>query len=231
MRRIWMYMFYSASVAVCGVSLSGWADTIFLTNGVEIEGTVIENSSQSVVIRLANGQTRSIRRHDIDIINIDPSNAAPVPVARPAQVIPPAVSLPEKPVISTTSSDATWFESWEKASAASRESHKPILADFTGSDWCGWCKKLDKEVFETSIFKQWAQQNVVLLKLDFLRKTPQVPTLKKQNEELAKKYSITGYPTILMLDADGRELGRKSGFPEKSPQQWIEVVSKLFIGK
>ena len=80
MRRIWMLMFYSTSMAVCGVSLTGWADTIFLINGVEIEGTVIENSSQSVVIRLASGQTKSIRRQDIDIINIDPSNAAPVPV-------------------------------------------------------------------------------------------------------------------------------------------------------
>ena len=113
-----------------------------------------------------------------------------------------------------------WLTSWEEAAAASKKSGKPILADFTGSDWCGWCIKLREEVFDTEAFKKWAVENVVLLELDFPRRKAQSEELKKQNAELRDKFGIRGYPTILFLDTDGKELGR-SGYKRGGPDAWI----------
>jgi protein disulfide-isomerase len=122
--------------------------------------------------------------------------------------------------------DENWTESWDKASAAARKANKPILADFTGSDWCGWCKKLDAEVFATKEFRDWAKDNVILLKLDFPRNSPQDPAIKTQNEGLAEKYKITGYPTILFLDDDGKKSG-KLDYLDGGLEKFIEAADKM----
>lgn len=119
-----------------------------------------------------------------------------------------------------------WLTSWDEAVKLSKKTGKPILADFTGSDWCGWCIRLKKEVFDTAAFDKWAKQNVILLELDFPNSKPQSAALKKQNADLAKKYSIEGYPTILFLDAGGKVLGR-SGYREGGPDAWTKHASGL----
>ena len=101
-----------------------------------------------------------------------------------------------------------WFTSLSEAQAEAQQSGKPILADFTGSDWCPWCVKLRKEVFETRQFKIWAAKSVVLLEVDFPRKKPQDAATKKANSDLAAKYKIEGFPTVLFLTADGKVLGK-----------------------
>ena len=116
-----------------------------------------------------------------------------------------------------------WHTSWKDAAAESKKTGKPILADFTGSDWCGWCIKLHKEVFDTPEFKSWADKHVVLLELDFPQKKQLPADLKKQNDELAKKYNIEGYPTVLFLKADGTEVGR-SGYVKGGPSAWIKAA-------
>jgi thioredoxin-related protein len=123
----------------------------------------------------------------------------------------------------TRAAEDTWLESYTQAAAAAKAGQKVILADFTGSDWCGWCKKLDKEVFATPEFATWAKEHVVLLKLDFPIQTPQAAAIRKQNQELQQKYGITGYPTILFLDADGKVLG-KTGYVPGGPAKWIGCV-------
>lgn len=132
----------------------------------------------------------------------------------------------------TAGEGGDWLTSWEEAVKASKESGKPILADFTGSDWCGWCIKLREEVFETEAFKKWAGENVILLELDFPRRKQLSEDLKKQNAELKDKFGIRGYPTILFLDGEGKELGR-SGYKRGGPDVWIahaETVIKKSDG-
>ncbi|MBF25641.1 MAG: hypothetical protein CMP49_03880 [Flavobacteriales bacterium] len=94
-----------------------------------------------------------------------------------------------------------WLINFEEAYQQSSLSNKPIMANFTGSDWCGWCKKLKKAVFDTDVFKNWANENVILLELDYPRRTPQDPTIKQQNQTLQQTFRqfVRGYPTVLLF--------------------------------
>lgn len=119
-----------------------------------------------------------------------------------------------------------WITSFDQAKEQAKKSGKVILADFTGSDWCGWCKKLKAEVFDTPEFKAWAEKNVILLEIDFPRAKNQDAALKKQNAEMAKTYKIQGYPTILFLDAEGKVLGQ-SGYMKGGPKAWTDKADKI----
>ncbi|MEK7415602.1 MAG: thioredoxin family protein, partial [Planctomycetota bacterium] len=111
---------------------------------------------------------------------------------------------------STSAVHASWPAGWEQASKQALASGQPILADFTGSDWCGWCIKLRKEVFDTPEFTAWAKKKVVLLEVDFPQQKQLAAEQSAENDRLAKRYAIQGFPTILLLDAKGTELGRLS---------------------
>jgi protein disulfide-isomerase len=117
-----------------------------------------------------------------------------------------------------------WHEDFSKALEESAQTGKPILADFTGSDWCHWCVKLKEDVFETDVFEQWARENVVLLELDYPRRGIQDSEIKKQNTELKERYEISSYPTVLFLDQRGTVLG-KMGYVN-NPSEWISSVEK-----
>ena len=119
-----------------------------------------------------------------------------------------------------------WTTSYDEAVKLSKKTGKPILADFTGSDWCGYCIRLHKEVFDKPEFKKWAEKNVVLLSLDFPQGKKLPADLKKQNDGLAKKYSISGFPTILFLDASGKKLG-EYGYDKGGPSVWIPKAEKM----
>jgi thioredoxin-related protein len=93
----------------------------------------------------------------------------------------------------------TWQSDVSKAYALSASTHKPIFAFFTGSDWCGWCHKLQKEVFAKPAFIKWASDNVVLLELDFPRRKQLPPELVQQNQALQQFFKVTGFPTIWMF--------------------------------
>lgn len=132
---------------------------------------------------------------------------------------------------SSNASSATltvWHDSYESAKAASLQSGKPILADFTGSDWCTWCIKLKKDVFDTAEFKSWARDNVVLLELDYPKRKSQSADLKKQNAALAKKYGIKGYPTVLLLTPEGEKIG-KLGYQD-NPTTWTNIADSRISG-
>lgn len=117
--------------------------------------------------------------------------------------------------------DAKWLTDYSKATALSKKTGKPILANFTGSDWCHWCEVLHKEVFAKKDFKAWAAKNVILLELDFPDRKKLSKQTQQQNEALAKKYDVHGYPTILFLKSDGTKIGR-SGYMPGGPAKWIE---------
>ena len=118
-----------------------------------------------------------------------------------------------------------WLESYEEAVQLSKQTGKPILADFTGSNWCPPCMKLKKEIFETPTFKSWAAENVILLELDFPRPNLQADWIKKQNYELSGRYKIISYPTVLILDSEGRKQ-EEFGYMRGGPERWISVVNK-----
>lgn len=132
----------------------------------------------------------------------------------------------KKTAASAPAAEAEWLTSWDAAVEQSKKTGKPILADFTGSDWCGWCVKLKKEVFDTPEFKEWAGKNVILLELDFPRKKKQDDATKKQNKDLMSKYKIKGFPTILILTADGDTKGQ-TGYMDGGPKAWIANAQKL----
>ncbi len=119
-----------------------------------------------------------------------------------------------------------WHTSVEKATAESKSTGKPILVDFTGSDWCKWCWALRDEVFDTDLFKKWAKDNVVLLELDFPQRKQQSDGLRKQNATMKSKYNPAGFPTILFINAKGKELGR-TGYVSGGAQAWIDVANKI----
>lgn len=119
-----------------------------------------------------------------------------------------------------------WLTDFDKAKAEAKEKNRPILVDFTGSDWCGWCIKLNKEVFSKEAFKNYAKDNLVLLELDFPRKKKLSDELKKQNEKLSKKYKVKGFPTILLLDAEGKVLAR-TGYQKGGPDAYVTHLKSL----
>ena len=119
-----------------------------------------------------------------------------------------------------------WLTDFDAAKKQAAEKNLPILVDFSGSDWCGWCIKLDDEVFSQSAFKSYASKNLVLFMADFPRKKPQDEAVKKQNKKLAKQYGIKGYPTVLLLDADGKVLA-KTGYKEGGARDYVEHLKTM----
>ena len=119
---------------------------------------------------------------------------------------------------------AKWLESYDEAVELSKQSGKPILADFTGSNWCGYCVKLKNEVFDTPQFKAWAAENVVLLELDYPKPNLQADWIKQQNHMLLKRYKIDSYPSVLILNPDGSVIGSQ-GYQRGGADRWIAVVN------
>jgi len=122
-----------------------------------------------------------------------------------------------------------WFTSYELAQKEAQSKQRLLLMDFTGSDWCGWCIMLDKEVFSKPEFKEYASKNLVLLELDFPRSKKMPPETAKQNERLAVKYGIQGFPTVVVFDSTGKPLGAL-GYQAGGPQAFIAELEKLRKG-
>lgn len=129
--------------------------------------------------------------------------------------------------------DAVWHTDINKAIAASNKSKKPLLLFFTGSDWCGWCIRLQKEVLKTPEFEKWAKDNVVLVELDFPRRTPQLPEIQQQNAQLQSTFQIQGYPTVWFVNVTKKEaqvnfekLGT-TGYVAGGPAAWLDVANKI----
>ena len=103
-----------------------------------------------------------------------------------------------------------WMTDFNAAKKVSKEKNLPMLLDFTGSDWCGWCKLMDKKVFAEKDWDDWAVSNVVCVTVDFPRDESKItPKIKKQNEKLLERYGVQGFPTFVILaPGGGKELGR-----------------------
>lgn len=103
-----------------------------------------------------------------------------------------------------------WLVNLEEAYALSKETNKPIMANFTGSDWCGWCKRLTASVFAKKEFETWADENVVLLELDYPRRKKLPADIQQQNAGLQQAFKIKGYPSVWVFDLDKDDEGKFS---------------------
>lgn len=119
-----------------------------------------------------------------------------------------------------SASAGEWLTDLPKAQAEAKKDGKLVMLDFTGSDWCGWCMKLKKEVFDLKEFKDYADKKLVLVEVDFPQKKKLSADQVKANDALQAKYKIEGYPTIIVLDGDGKKVGQL-GYLKGGPKAFI----------
>lgn len=136
-------------------------------------------------------------------------------------------------LVNTNAQELIWHTNFEDAVALSKLEQKPLMLFFTGSDWCGWCTRLQKEVFENAEFKNWAKEKVILVELDYPRSKKQSNKIKKQNNELQQFFAVQGYPTVWFVKATINEgkwnfekLG-STGYLEGGFQKWFEVTNSI----
>ena len=120
---------------------------------------------------------------------------------------------------------AGWTDNYEKALTQAKTEKKLVLLDFTGSDWCGWCIKIDKEVFSKQDFKTFAKDNLVPVTLDFPHGKKLPKHTADQNGKLQKQFGVQGFPTLVLLNAEGKELHRWGGYSDKFFEELKEKVS------
>ena len=124
------------------------------------------------------------------------------------------------------SDELNWKTDLGKAVELAKTEHKAVLVNFTGSDWCQWCQKLSAEVFSTKEFKEYAQNNLVLVKIDFPQNIEQSNQTKMYNQSLAQKFGVQGFPTILIFSSEGKPLA-KTGYQPGGPVNYINQIKSI----
>lgn len=129
--------------------------------------------------------------------------------------------------------NSMWLTNIDQAIAQSMETEKPIMLFFTGSDWCGWCKRLVKEVFDQKEFKDWAKDKIIPVELDFPRRTKLDENLVAQNRQLQRLFAVQGYPTIWLVRPQYQEENKvnfeklgKTGYVRGGVSNWIQSAEQ-----
>lgn len=152
-----------------------------------------------------------------------------------AQDAPKPTPLETKVPIKKESTTIQWETNLSDALKTSYETGKPLMLFFTGSDWCGWCKRLKAEVFNLPDFGKWAAENVVLVELDFPKRTALPEDIQAQNNQLQQMFQIGGFPTIVFVRADEpgengsvnlNEIGR-TGYLQGGVPAWTGEASRI----
>lgn len=121
----------------------------------------------------------------------------------------------------SSSGNLQWNNNLEKAVEQAKKENKTVLVNFTGSDWCIWCKRLSAEVFQQKEFEEYANKNLVLVMLDFPKDIEQTEETKSYNNVLAQKYGIQGFPTILLINSQGK-LVAQTGYQAGGATKYVE---------
>ena len=138
-----------------------------------------------------------------------------------------AVALMAGIGLQAMAADLNWGTDLPKALAQAKAEKKMILLDFTGSDWCSWCIKFDKDTLATDTFAAYAKTHLELVVVDYPRAKPQSDALKAANKALGAKYKVDGYPTFVVLNAEGKEIGRQVGYAPGGPDAFIAKLEKF----
>jgi thioredoxin-related protein len=122
-----------------------------------------------------------------------------------------------------TKNEHGWITNLEDAYKIAKKENKHVFVLFTGSDWCPPCKKLHHDIFETEQFEKFAENNLILVELDFPRKKENKlsPEQTKYNQNLSRKFHVRGFPSVIMFDANGKELNRWVGYRPSDVQTMI----------
>jgi thiol-disulfide isomerase/thioredoxin len=178
------------------------------------------------------GDTMILRYSD-EVVRLKAGKVTAVetPKARETMVSATAVAVDSPggtpaPKPSSSPGRVTWTTDHRAALAVAKEQNKKVFMFFTGSDWCVWCKRLQAEILTTPEFGRYAADNLVLLELDFPNSKPQSSVVKSQNATLARRYQIEGYPTVIVLDPNGKNLA-KLGYQEGGPAPFIKRLKSL----
>jgi protein disulfide-isomerase len=122
---------------------------------------------------------------------------------------------------------ALWRSDYSGALRQAQSENKMVLLDFTGSDWCPWCIKFDHDVLATPKFAAYAGQNLELVKVDFPRHTPLAADQQRANDALARQFGVDGYPTYVLLNSAGQEIGRQVGYLDGGPNAFVAELEKF----
>lgn len=184
------------------------------TEGVKIQAELVKTEGGNVTLRLQNGKLATfsetkLSEADLEFIKKsgEEDNESTTSEATPS------VDAKRK---------AKWLKKMDKATEEAKETGLPILVLFTGTSWCPYCVKLENEVFSKKEFKEFANQNLVLLILDF---GPGGSASNRKDEELQKKFGVKGFPTYFLIDAEGKQLGQggyHQGITPKSFSDWVK---------
>lgn len=122
----------------------------------------------------------------------------------------------------------TWTMDAQAAFALAKEQGKPLFLNFTGSDWCGWCKLMEGKVFSTEAWQVYAKENLVLVWVDFPRDRSLVPEeIVPQNKALSEKYAIRGFPTYIILSPEGEQIGQLGASQDATPESFIKQLGDI----
>ncbi|MBP1683791.1 MAG: Thiol-disulfide isomerase/thioredoxin domain protein [Ignavibacteriaceae bacterium] len=132
------------------------------------------------------------------------------------------MNVPQNLSASTTG-NLNWTSNLEKAIEQAKKENKAVLVNFTGSDWCIWCKRLSAEVFQQKEFETYAKENLVLVMLDFPKNIEQSQETKSYNNMLAQKYGIQGFPTILIFNNQGKMVAQ-TGYQPGGASNYVKHI-------
>ncbi|MEO8615856.1 MAG: thioredoxin family protein, partial [Luteolibacter sp.] len=184
------------------------------SEGVKIDAELVKSEGDNVTLRLRSGKLATVpqaKLSEADREFVKTSNAA-APAAAAA--------------VLDANRKAKWLEKMDKAQEQATQTGLPILVLFTGTSWCPYCIKLEKDVFSEKAFQSFANQNLVLLKLDF---GPGGETRNKKDKALQEEYAVKGFPTYFLIDASGKRLaqgGFHDGINPKVFEDWVKAAQK-----
>ena len=184
------------------------------SEGVSIDAELVKVDGDKVTLKLRNGKVSTFSQSKLSMADQDFLKAN-------GTAKPESAATESKTVAVDAKRKAKWLTKMDKAQEQSKETGLPIFVLFTGTSWCPYCIKLEKEVFSESAFKSFADQNLVLLMLDF---GPGGAPNNKKDEKLAKEYGVKGFPTYFLTDSTGKQLatgGYHDGINPAEFAKWV----------
>lgn len=130
-------------------------------------------------------------------------------------------------LLTWTASASDWKTDFTAAQTQAARENKIVLLDFTGSDWCTYCVRMKKDTLDQTAFLDYAKKNLVLVEVDFPRRKRLSAEQTRANEALQRRYKVGVFPTFVVVDSQGRELGRKEGYVAGGPEAFIKVLEQF----
>jgi len=172
--------------------------------------------------RILNYADVSIRLRDDVVVDIKSIEAARGPLTR----TDPSLTAKSADQPAPANAGSEWTTDFRSALIRAPKEQRNVFLFFTGSDWCGWCKRLEEEILSTQEFRDYAQKKLVLVKLDFPKHTEQSADIQNQNKALATQFGVTGFPTVIILAPTGNAV-KTLGYQEGGPGPFIAELRSV----